>query len=61
MDPAKVVAHYANGKVIKGFAGDFFPNKDSFHFFPATDPAGEATGVLIKDLLSDINTQEDRK
>ncbi len=50
MEPVKVVAHYANGKVIKGFAGDFYPNKDRFHLFSATDPTGEAMEVLIKDL-----------
>jgi hypothetical protein len=50
MEPIKVVVHYANGKVIKGFAGDFSPNKNHFHLFPATDPTGEATEVLIKDL-----------
>jgi len=50
MEPVKVVAHYANGKVIKGFSGDFYPNKDRFHLFVATDPTGEAMEVLIKDL-----------
>ena len=50
MEPVKVVAHYANGKVIKGFAGDFSPSKDRFHLFSATDPTGEAMEVLIKDL-----------
>jgi hypothetical protein len=50
MEPVKVVIHYADGKVIKGFSGDFYPNKDRFHLFPATDPTGEAMEVLIKDL-----------
>jgi hypothetical protein len=50
MEPVKVVVHYADGKVIKGFSGDFYPNKDRFHLFPATDPTGEAMEVLIKDL-----------
>jgi hypothetical protein len=50
MEPIKVVVHYANGKVIKGFAGDFSPNKDRLHLFPATDSTGEAAEVLIKDL-----------
>jgi hypothetical protein len=50
MEPIKVVVHYANGKVIKGFTGDFSPKKDLFHLFPVTDPMGEAMEVLIKDL-----------
>ena len=50
MEPIKVVAHYANGKVIKGFTGDFSPNKNLFHFFPATAPKGEAMEVWVKDL-----------
>lgn len=26
-----VVVHYANGNIVKGTTGDFFPNKNSFH------------------------------
>ena len=33
MEPTKVVARYIDGRVIKGFTQDFFPNKDSFHLF----------------------------
>jgi hypothetical protein len=50
MEPTKVVVHYANGEVIKGFTQDFFPNKNLFHLFRATDPTGEAIEVLMKDL-----------
>jgi hypothetical protein len=50
MEPVKVVVHYGNGKVIKGFTGDFFPNKELFHLFVATDPTGLAIEVLLKDL-----------
>ncbi|MGA2468183.1 MAG: hypothetical protein ABSH06_28045 [Thermodesulfobacteriota bacterium] len=50
MEPIKVVVHYTNGEVIKGFTRDFFPNKDLFHLFLATDPTGEAIEVLMKDL-----------
>ncbi len=50
MEPIKLVVHYVNGKVIKGFTGDFSPNKDLFHLFLATDPTGEAIEVLMKDL-----------
>jgi hypothetical protein len=50
MERIKVVVHYVNGKVIKGFTGDFSPNKDLFHLFLVTDPTGEAIEVLMKDL-----------
>ncbi len=31
MGATKVVARYTDGRVIKGFTQDFFPNKDRFH------------------------------
>ena len=31
MERIKVVARYANGKIVKGYTLDFFPNKDRFH------------------------------
>jgi hypothetical protein len=34
MEPVKVVVRYANGKLIKGYTNDFFPNKPSFHLHP---------------------------
>jgi len=50
MEPVKVVARYVNGKRVKGFSQDFFPNKDRFHVYPAAKPLGEATEVLLKEL-----------
>ena len=52
MELVKVVVHYANGKVIKGFTQDFLPNKDRFHLHPAGKPAGEAPAIeiLVKEL-----------
>ena len=50
MEPTKIVVHYLNGEVIKGFTQDFFPNKPLFHLYPITDPTGEAIEVLMKDL-----------
>ena len=50
MEFVKVVAHYTNGKVIKGFVGNFSPNKDRFHLLSTTDPMSGTTEVLIKDL-----------
>ncbi len=51
MDPVKVVVRYADGKVIKGYTQDFFPNKDRFHLHPQQKSTGQDTEqVLVKDL-----------
>jgi len=50
MEPVKVVARYENGKRVKGFSQDFFPNKDRLHIYPAAKPSGEAVEVLVKEL-----------
>ena len=50
MEPVKVVIHYVNGKIAKGFTQDFFPNKDRFHLSPASKPSGDPVEVLLKDL-----------
>jgi hypothetical protein len=50
MEPVKVVARYLDGKRLKGFSQDFFPNKDRFHIYPAEKPSGEAVEVLVNEL-----------
>ncbi|OPY90427.1 MAG: hypothetical protein A4E73_02510 [Syntrophaceae bacterium PtaU1.Bin231] len=51
MDPVKVVVRYADGKVVKGYTQDFFPNKDRFYLHPRERSTGQDTLlVLIKDL-----------
>jgi hypothetical protein len=51
MDPVKVVVRYAEGKVIKGYTQDFFPNKDRFHLQPQERSTGQDTQqILLKDL-----------
>jgi len=35
MEPVKVIIRYADGKILKGYTMDFFPNKPSFHVNPA--------------------------
>ena len=40
-----VVAHYADGRILKGYALDFFPNKASFHL--EREGSGESTEVQI--------------
>jgi hypothetical protein len=50
MEKIKVVVRYSDGKLIKGFTEDFFPNKDRFHLIPANNPSGVPTEVSMKDL-----------
>ncbi len=58
MEPVKVVARYVNGKRVKGFSQDFFPNKDRFHIYPAAKPSGEAAEILVKDLKAIFFVQD---
>ena len=58
MEPVKVVARYVNGKRVKGFSQDFFPNKDRFHIYPAAKPSGEAVEVLLKELKAVFFVQD---
>jgi hypothetical protein len=50
MERLKVVAHYKDGKIIKGFTHDFFPNKDRFHLFPPDNPSASGIEVVINRL-----------
>ncbi len=58
MEPVKVVARYVNGKRVKGFSQDFFPNKDRFHIYAAAKPASEAIEVLVKELKAIFFVQD---
>ena len=44
----QVVAHYADGRILKGWAVDFFPNKPSFHL--EKEGAGETLDVQVGEL-----------
>jgi len=44
----QVVAHYADGRILKGWAVDFFPNKTSFHL--EREGPGETVEVQVGDL-----------
>jgi len=58
MEPVKVVARYIDGRRVKGFSQDFFPNKDRFHIYPAAKPSGEAVEVLVKELKAVFFVQD---
>ncbi len=50
MEKIKVVVRYSDGKLMKGFTEDFFPNKERFHLIPANNPSGGPIEVSMKDL-----------
>jgi hypothetical protein len=50
MEKVKVVVRYSDGKLIKGFTEDFFPNKERFHVIPADNPSAGAIEVSTKHL-----------
>ncbi len=50
MERMKVVARYVNGRILKGFTHDFFPNKDRFHLFPAEGSSSKPLEVAVPDL-----------
>ncbi len=51
MEPVKVVIRYANGKLIKGYTNDFFPNKPMFHVRPIESrPTDKGVEVYLGEL-----------
>ena len=47
----KVVVHYADGKILKGYTHDFVPEKDLFHLNTALEPGvGTIHDVRVADL-----------
>lgn len=44
----QVVAHFADGRILKGWAVDFFPNKTSFHL--EREGSGETLEVITETL-----------
>jgi hypothetical protein len=50
MESIKVVVRYADGRVLKGFTQDFFPNKDRFHLHPVEGTPGKGIEIRIRDL-----------
>jgi len=51
MEPTKIVIRYANGRVLKGYAQNFFPNKPVFHILPLEkEKSNELVEINVKDL-----------
>jgi len=50
MEKIKLVVHFNDGNLIKGFTEDFSPSKERFHLIPTDNPSGGAIEVSAKDL-----------
>jgi hypothetical protein len=51
IEPVKVIMRYANGKLIKGYTNDFFPNKPLFHVQSIeSQPTDKGVEVYVKEL-----------
>ena len=49
-EQGKTVVRYADGRVLKGYIRDFYPNKPHFHLFPVDGPSDKSVEVRFKDL-----------
>ncbi len=61
---AKIIAHYSDGRLVKGFSTDFAPNKPMFHI--GTGPADTGVEVMIAELkavffVKDFDGNPDRE
>ena len=46
----KVVARYADGRLVKGYTFDFSPAQPRFHVFEQPSATGPSTQVLLREL-----------
>jgi hypothetical protein len=47
MENMKVIVRYTDGRMIKGYTGDFFPQKDRFHVYPVDKSDGDAIEIFM--------------
>lgn len=51
IEPVKVIMRYTDGRLIKGYTNDFYPNKPVFHVHSAeNDPANKVTEINVGQL-----------
>ncbi len=50
MERIQVVVRYSNGRIIKGYTIDFFPNKDRFHVNLVDKPSEQPVEVMVNQL-----------
>ncbi len=48
MEPVKIVVHFTDGGLIKGFSNNFFPNKEQFNL--TEHPSNEIIDIDVSDL-----------
>jgi hypothetical protein len=46
----KVVVHYVDGSVLKGFTQNFYPSIDRFHLHSVAETSGKGTEIFVRDL-----------
>ena len=51
MEPSKIVVRYRNGKILKGYTQNFFPNKPVFH---VNRHGGTGPGDVVEVNLDDL-------
>jgi hypothetical protein len=49
MSPMKIVAHYADGRIVKGYTDDFVPDNPSFRVRPLSASV-DVIEILVQDL-----------
>ena len=70
MEPKKIVARYADGRIIKGYTQNFFPSKPAFHIRPIEPKDWEQNveikiqelkGIFfVRDFIGNSNYQEQK-
>lgn len=50
MEPLKIVARYADGRIVKGFTNDFFTDKSSFHIFKNRLMPSKGENIVLNEL-----------
>jgi hypothetical protein len=51
MEPVRVIMRYADGRLMKGYTNDFFPNKPLCHLLSVeSQPTDKGVEVYLKDL-----------
>jgi hypothetical protein len=58
VEPAKVVARYSDGRIVKGFTHDFLPNRNCFHLYQTTKGSGGPVEVLVKELKAVFHVRD---
>lgn len=46
----KFVVRYLDGRVLKGYTQDFYPNRERFHLYLSDNPDAAGVDVSLKDL-----------